>query len=211
MPAPPSYRKVNPADQPVLYLALTSSTLPLYHLDEYAETMMAQRISMINGVAQVMVFGAQKYAVRVQLDPRRLASRGVGHRRGDQRDPAVATSICRWARSGARHQAYNVQANGQLMDADAYKPMIVAYRNGNPVRLNDLGKVIDSVENDKIAAVLHRPGDVLAVGDPGHPAPARHQHGRGRRRRQETAADVPRPAAGVGDDARSLRPQRVDP
>ena len=78
MPTPPSYRKVNPADQPILYLALTTPTLPLYALNEYADTLMAQRISMVNGVAQVNVFGAQKYAVRIQLDPQKLAARQIG-------------------------------------------------------------------------------------------------------------------------------------
>src|SRR5437763_15190772 len=76
MPAPPSYNKVNPADTPVLYLAITSDNMPLYQLDDYAETMMALRISAIEGVAQVQVYGAQKYAVRTQLDPRQLATRG---------------------------------------------------------------------------------------------------------------------------------------
>jgi HAE1 family hydrophobic/amphiphilic exporter-1 len=78
MPSPPSYQKVNPADSPILYLALMSPTMPLYELDEYGQTMMAQRISTISGVAQVNVFGSQKFAVRVQLDPRQLATRGIG-------------------------------------------------------------------------------------------------------------------------------------
>ena len=78
MPAPPSYQKVNPADQPVIYLTLTSATMPLSDLDEYGETMMAQRISTVSGVAQVQVYGPQKYAVRVQLDPQKLAARGIG-------------------------------------------------------------------------------------------------------------------------------------
>ena len=92
MPTPPTYQKVNPADQPILYLALTSATLPLSTVDEYGDTIIAQRISMVNGVAQVQVFGAQKYAVRVQLDPKALASRGIGHRRGGEH--AVAEGQC---------------------------------------------------------------------------------------------------------------------
>ncbi|MGH9493190.1 MAG: efflux RND transporter permease subunit, partial [Terriglobales bacterium] len=151
MPAPPSYQKVNPADQPVLYMALSSPTLPLSQVDEYAETMLAQRISMISGVAQVQVFGSQKYAVRAQLDPSALASRGIGVdevvgaiQRGNVNLPTGTLY--------GPHQAVTVQATGQLTDAAAYRPLIVAYRKGSPVRLAELGRVIDSVENDKIAS-----------------------------------------------------------
>ena len=151
MPYPPTYQKVNPADQPILYIALTSPTLPLYELDEYGETMIAQRISMVSGVAQVQVFGAQKYAVRIQLDPRALATRGHRHRRG------VAGGAERQRQPPDRHplrpgQGVHDQASGQLTSAAAYRPMIVAYRNGKPVRLEELGNVIDSVENNKTAA-----------------------------------------------------------
>jgi len=151
MPAPPSFRKVNPADQPILYLALSSPTLPLSAVDEYAETFMAQRISMVGGVAQVQVFGSQKYAVRVQLDPRELASRQIGIDEAAvavQRGNVNLPTGTLWG----SHQAVTVQANGQLTDAAAYRPLIVAYRNGSPVRLEQLGRVIDSVENDKIAS-----------------------------------------------------------
>jgi HAE1 family hydrophobic/amphiphilic exporter-1 len=150
MPNPPTYQKVNPADQPVLYLALSSPTLPLSKVDEYAQTFMAQRISTVNGVAQVQVLGTQKYAVRVQLDPQALAYRGIGIdevvsaiQRGNV-DLPTGTLY-------GNHQAFILQANGQLMDADAYQPLIVAYRKGSPVRLRDLGQIIDSVENNKIA------------------------------------------------------------
>ncbi len=151
MPNPPSYRKANPADQPVLYLALSSPTLPLSEVNEYAETLLAQRISMVSGVAQVQVFGSQKYAVRIQLDPRELANRGIGLdevvdavRNGNVNLP---TGVL-WG----SHQAFSVQTTGQLMAAKAYKPLIVAYRNGSPVRLEDLGQVLDSVETDKVAS-----------------------------------------------------------
>src|SRR5436189_4590327 len=150
MPTPPIYQKVNPADQPVLYMALGSSTLPLYTVDEYAQTFLAQRISTISGVAQVTIFGSQKYAVRVQVDPRALAARGIGI---DEVEAAVARANVNkptgtlWGPS----QAYNVQATGQLMDAAAYRPVIVAYRNGSPVRLEELGRVIDGVQTDKVA------------------------------------------------------------
>lgn len=159
MPSPPSYQKVNPADQPVLYLALTSKTLPLYKLNEYADTMMSQRISMINGVAQVLVYGAQKYAVRVQVDPRELASRGIGIDEVAQKIQQANVNLPTGTIYG-RHQAFTVESTGQLLDADSYKPLIVAYRNGNPVRLSDLGTVIDSVENDKVAAYFNQAPDL---------------------------------------------------
>ena len=151
MPSPPSYRKVNPADQPVLYLALSSPTLPLYTVDEYAQTLLAQRISTISGVAQVQVFGSQQYAVRIQLDPVALASRGIGV---DEVEKAVAAgnvNLPTGTLSG-RHQSFTVQVTGQLTEASAYRPLIVAYRNGSPVRLGELGRVIDGVQNDKIAS-----------------------------------------------------------
>jgi HAE1 family hydrophobic/amphiphilic exporter-1 len=151
MPAPPSYGKVNPADQPVLYLALTSKTMPLAELDEYGEVMMAQRISTVSGVAQVQVFGPQKYAVRVQLDPRQLASRGIGI---DEVASAVSGANVNLP-TGTLYgplTSFTVQANGQILNADGYRPVIVAYRNGSAVRVGDLGNVIDSVENNKAAA-----------------------------------------------------------
>jgi HAE1 family hydrophobic/amphiphilic exporter-1 len=151
MPAPPTYQKVNPADQPILYLALSSSTLPLYTVDEYAETLLAQRISTISGVAQVQVFGSQKYAVRIQLDPNALASRGIGI---DEVRKAVAQGNVNLPTGTlyGPHQAFNVQATGQLTNAAAYRPLIVTYRNGSPVRLGDLGRVLDSVQTDKVAS-----------------------------------------------------------
>src|SRR6266481_4599786 len=151
MPAPPSYQKVNPADQPILYMALSSPTLPLSTVDEYAETLLAQRISMIDGVAQVAVFGSQKYAVRIQVDPDALATRGIGV---DEVEKAIQQSNVNLPTGTlfGTHQAFTVQANGQLMRASDYRPMIVAYRNGNPVRLAEIARVIDSVENDKVAS-----------------------------------------------------------
>ena len=150
MPTPPSYTKVNPADQPVIYLALSSPTLPLSTVDEYAETFIAQRISMISGVAQVQVFGSQKYAVRAQVDPKALATRHVGI---DEVGNALAqgnVNLPTGTLDGTK-QAFIIQATGQLYNAEAYRPMIVAYRNGSPVRLEELGRVIDSVENNKVA------------------------------------------------------------
>ncbi|OGK85268.1 MAG: acriflavine resistance protein B [Candidatus Rokubacteria bacterium GWA2_70_23] len=151
MPTPPTYQKVNPADQPVIYLALSSPTLPLYTVDEYAQTNLAQRISTISGVAQVTVFGSQKYAVRVQVDPRALAARGIGIDEVEQAIVRANVNKPTGALYGP-HQAVNIQATGQLMDAAAYRPLVVAYRNGSPVRLQEIGRVIDGVETDKVAS-----------------------------------------------------------
>jgi HAE1 family hydrophobic/amphiphilic exporter-1 len=151
MPTPPSYQKVNPADQPVLYLALTSSTLPLSVIDEYAETFIAQRISTVNGVAQVQVFGAQKYAVRIQADPRALAARQIGLNELSSAIQANNVNLPTGTLWGPQ-TAYTVQANGQLEDAKGYQNVIVAYRDGRPVRLNEVAKAVDGVENDKTAA-----------------------------------------------------------
>jgi HAE1 family hydrophobic/amphiphilic exporter-1 len=151
MPTPPTFTKVNPADQPVLYLVITSTTLPPWTLDEYAQTRIAQRISMVNGVAQVQVLGSQKYAVHVQLDPHALASRQIGINE-------VETQLRNWnsnVPSGTLvgpHKSFTLQATGQLMNAEQYKDMIVSYRNGAPVRLRELGAVIDGVEDQRTAS-----------------------------------------------------------
>ena len=151
MPNPPTLKKVNPADQPIMYLRVASTTLPLSKVNEFADTLIAQRLSTINGVAQVLVTGEQKYAVRVQLDPSALASRAIGMddvvtalQRGNVNQP-VGTLY-------GVHRTYTVQANGQLTDAQAYKSLIVVYRNGAPVLLKDLGEVVDSVENNRLAS-----------------------------------------------------------
>lgn len=151
MPNPPTFQKVNPADQPILYLALTSQTLPLSELDEYGESMMAQQISMISGVAQVMVYGSQKYAVRVHLDPNKLANKNIGI---DQVAQAVSNANVNLPTGTlyGPNVAFTVQANGQIKRAKGYLDLIVSYRNGSPVRLKDVGTAIDSVENDKTAA-----------------------------------------------------------
>src|SRR5207253_821907 len=163
MPTPPTYNKVNPADQPVLFMALTSDTLPLSTVDDYGETLLAQRISMVNGVAQVFVYGAQTYAVHVQLDPSALASRGIGI---DEVEAAIGKGNVNLPTGTlyGKNQAFIVQANGQLMKAADYRPLIVAYRQGRPVRLQEIGRVIDSVQNDKIASWFNNSrGIVLAI------------------------------------------------
>jgi len=150
MPNPPTFRKVNPADQPILNLSLNSPTLPLSAVDEYAETMVSQRISMIDGVAQVNVMGAQKYAVRAQLDPNLLAARGIGLLEVETALGKHNVNLPTGTLWGPR-QSYTIQATGQLLNAAQFRPLIVTYRNGRPVRLEELGAVIDSVENDKVA------------------------------------------------------------
>ena len=163
MPAPPSFRKFNPADFAVFYLALTSDTMPLSTVNEYAETNLAQRISTINGVAQVLVFGQQKYAVRVQVDPNALASRGVGINEVEQAIASANVNLPTGTLYG-KDRMFAVQANGQLYDAAAFRPVIVTYRNGSPIRLAELGRVIDSVQDDKVAAWFKgRRGIVLAI------------------------------------------------
>jgi HAE1 family hydrophobic/amphiphilic exporter-1 len=150
MPTPPSFRKVNPGDSPVIFLFLTSpnGTMRDFELDEYAQTMVAQRLSMVEGVAQVQVFGAAKYAVRVQVDPNQLASRGIGLNEVDQALREWNVNIPTGTLYGAKRN-FNIQANGQLMKAMDYKPLIVTYKNGAPVRLEEVAHVMDSVENDK--------------------------------------------------------------
>ena len=158
MPTPPTFTKVNPADQPILYLALTSKMLPLWTLDEYAETRIAQRISMASGVAQVQVLGQQKYAVHAQMDPHALASHQVGINEVETALKAWNVNLPTGQITGPQ-RAFTLQASGQLMSAAQYRPLIVAYRNGAPVRLQDLGNVIDSVEDDKTESWLYTHDD----------------------------------------------------
>ena len=150
MPAPPSLRKTNPADQPVLFLALSSPTLPLSVVDEYAETTLAQRISTVDGVSQVQVYGAQKYAVRVRLDPRLLASRGITL--AEVRSALAAHNVNQpTGLLDGNHQSVQVLASGQLANASEFTGIVVAYRNGAPVRLGELAQVIDSVQDSRVA------------------------------------------------------------
>ena len=148
MPSPPSFRKFNPADQPIMFLGLTSDVVPMYVLDDYAETMIAPRISMVSGVSQVQVQGAQKYAVRVQLDPDKLHAQDIGLNE-------VQDALRNWnvnVPTGTivgPHKAFTLQATGQLMNAEQYKSMVVTYRNGAPVRLEQLGTIVDGVEDQR--------------------------------------------------------------
>ncbi|WP_342257059.1 MULTISPECIES: efflux RND transporter permease subunit [unclassified Rickettsia] len=163
LPNPPSYRKVNPADAPIFYLSLTSDTMPLYQVDYYAETIIAQRFSMLAGVAQVQVYGSQQYAIRVQLDPSKLAANMIGIEE-------VANAIMQGNVNQPTGALYGkdiystILVPGQLQNAQEYNDLILMYRNGNPLFLNNIGVAIDSVANNKIAAWYNdKPGIILAI------------------------------------------------
>ena len=151
MPTPPTYRKVNPADAPILFLTMQSSTLPLSTVDDYAETELAQRLSMVDGVAQVNVYGSQKYAVRIAVDPDRLAATGIGI---DQMREAIAAANVNKATGSlnGKRQLLSIRSDGQLMRAADYGQVVVAYRNGAPVRLSDIAVPRDSVQDDQKAS-----------------------------------------------------------
>ncbi|MEI8242526.1 MAG: efflux RND transporter permease subunit [bacterium] len=151
MPAPPSYQKVNPADSPFLYLVLTSPTQLLSALDEFGQTLIGQRISMIDGVAQVQVYGGQKYAVRIQADPRKLFARGIALEEVVQAVEEGNVNLPTGILYGPS-RVFTVQTDGQLTSASGYNDLIVACRNGAPVRLREVACATDSVENDKVAA-----------------------------------------------------------
>jgi hydrophobic/amphiphilic exporter-1 (mainly G- bacteria), HAE1 family len=159
MPTPPSFQKVNPADQAILYLTLSSPTLPLDKVNEYAETKIAQRISMIEGVAQVQIFGAQKHAVRIDVDPRELAARAIGI---DELASALQTANVNRP-TGTLYgpdRTITIKTEGQLADAEGFRPLIVAYRAGRPVHLEEVANVYDGIENDKTASWVN---DVRAI------------------------------------------------
>ena len=153
MPTPPSIQKVNPADQPILFFTLSSPTLALTAVDEYAENLMAQRISQLAGVAQVNVFGAQKWAIHAQLDPGLLAVHHIGIDEVEQALSQHNVNLPVGTLWG-KEQAMTLKASGQLMTAPAFSQMIVTYRNGSPVRLGELGQVVDGAQNDKSAVWL---------------------------------------------------------
>ena len=163
LPSPPSFRKVNPADMPVLYLAISSDVMRPSDVNEYAENMMAQRISMVPGVAQVSVYGSKKYAVRIQLDPEAMASKGIGVDEASEAVKRGNVNLPVGTVSGPSRE-YTVRSSGKLMDAAAYRPLIVAWRNGSPVRLSEIATVSDSVEETRrLNWFSGTPGMVLAV------------------------------------------------
>jgi len=153
MPSPPSLRKVNPADSPVFYISMYSETLPITTVNEYAETQLAQRISTLPGVAQVNVFGSQKAAVRIQADPGKLAARNMGIDELQRAISAANVNQPVGSFEGAE-QTVAIKTNGQLLRAAQYRPLVVAWRNGAPVRLEDVANAIDGVENNRVATWL---------------------------------------------------------
>jgi hydrophobic/amphiphilic exporter-1 (mainly G- bacteria), HAE1 family len=154
MPSPPTFKKVNPAESPILYLAMTSSAMPIYKVDEAAETTMGQQLSMIPGVAQVQVFGASKYAVRVDVDPSKLAAEQIGINEVAQAIQAGNTNLPVGS-IYAPGKTYTLQSNGQLLDASQFQPLIVAYRNGAPVRLDQLATVVNGTEDQYVKGALN--------------------------------------------------------
>ncbi|HTQ13767.1 MAG TPA: efflux RND transporter permease subunit [Rhizomicrobium sp.] len=151
MPTPPTMRKVNPADQPIMYLALGSPTLPLQEVDKYAETLLARQLSTLSGVAQVNVYGSQKFAVRIQADPSALAARGIGIDQVAEAANAANPNIPTGSLNGPK-ESIVVHSSGQLTDASQFDDQIIAYRNGAPVRVKDVGRVINGVENKYVAS-----------------------------------------------------------
>jgi HAE1 family hydrophobic/amphiphilic exporter-1 len=156
---PPNYRKQNPAASPILQITLTSDVLSMQQIDEFAETTIGQQLSMVEGVAQVNVMGASKYAVRVQLDPAKLASRGIGVSQVaaaiNNNNVLLPTGVLY-----GKDKTLTIQATGQMSNAAEFKQLIVAWKNGAPVRLGDLGNVLDDIQNNKGAAWF---GDVRTV------------------------------------------------
>ncbi len=151
LPSPPTYRKVNPADPPILVLALTSDVLPLTKVDDFAENVLVQRISQISGVGQVLVFGQQKPSVRIQIDPDKLAGLGLSLEDVRSAITATSTNAPKGTIQGAT-RTFTIYDNDQLLTAAPWNNQIIAYRNGGPIRIGDIGKAIDAPENTQLAA-----------------------------------------------------------
>src|SRR5207248_5347405 len=163
LPNPPIYSKVNPADAPVMTLALSSDTLPLNQVEDAADTTLAQKISQISGVGLVTISGGQKPAVRVQANPTALASYGLSLE--DLRTSLAAANVnqAKGDIQGAR-QAFTIGANDQIFSSQDYKPIVVAFRNGGPVRVQDVANVIDGAENVRQAAWRNdRPAVIMNI------------------------------------------------
>jgi len=163
MPSPPTLRKVNPADAPILFLGMQSDSMPLYELDKYAENLLARQLSTLSGVAQVSVQGSQIFAVRLQVDPAQMAARNIGIDQVASAVQAANVNVATGTLNGPS-QATLVHVNGQLMTAAVWKKQIIAWRNGAPVRFEDIGNAIDSVENNRTATWLNgKPAIVLSI------------------------------------------------
>src|SRR3954451_7132271 len=163
MPSPPTMRKVNPSDQPIIYIAMGSQSLPLQEVDKYAETLLARQLSTLNGVAQVNVYGSQKFAVRIQADPAALAARGIGIDQVASIANAANPNIPTGALNGPK-QTVLIHATGQLNNAADFENQVIAWRNGAPVRVKDVARVLDSVENKYVASWYNgRRAIILAI------------------------------------------------
>ncbi len=163
MPSPPSFRKTNPADQPILLLAAHSDSLPFSKVDEYADTLIAQRLSTVLGVAQIDIYGSQKFAVRVKVDPRELATRGIGI---DEVESAIteANSNAATGQLDTGVKSRTIEATGQVTRAEDFRELIVSHRDGFPVRLKQIATVLNSVEDDKNLGWYNQSrGIVLAI------------------------------------------------
>ena len=163
LPNPPIYNKVNPADTPILTLALTSDTLPLQKVEDFADTNLAQKISQLSGVGLVTISGGQKPAVRVQANPTALASYGLSL---EDLRTALGTANVDQAKGNLNgpRQSFTIQDNDQLLSSEAYRPLVIAYRNGGPVRLSDVATVSDSAENATQAAWMNtKPAVILNI------------------------------------------------
>ncbi len=160
MTIPPYFRKVNPGDFAILLFSLVSPTLPLSVVDDYAEITLAQQISQLPGIAQVLAFGAQKFAVRVQVDPEAAAARGISL--DDIRNVvAKANSNTPVGTIAGRAQNTTITASAAMRHADEYKDVVVAYRNGLPIKISEVAKVIDSVENDVVANLYNNQRSIV--------------------------------------------------
>src|SRR5688572_30797726 len=151
---PPTLRKVNPADSPIIFLALSAETLPVQALDDFANTSVAQRLSMINGVSQVVVFGSQKFAIRVYLDPEALSKRGLGLDRVVSAIQNANSNLPSGVLAGSARN-FTVKSSGKLLKAESFNDLIVAYQDGMPVRLSDIGRAEDSIENVRVKSWLN--------------------------------------------------------
>ncbi len=162
LPSPPTYRKTNPADRPVLIYAAYSDALPISRVDDFVYTILAQKLSTVPGVSEARIFGQRPYAALVQINPGALAARGIGFE--DVRNALVATTLDRPKGTlEGTHQTYTLDANDQLFNAASFGNVIVAYRNGAPVRVKDLGDAVDSVQNPRIGAwYFDQPAEGLA-------------------------------------------------
>ena len=163
LPSPPTYRKTNPADRPVLIYAVHSNAMPIYRVDDYAYTILAQKLSTVPGVSEARIFGQRPYAAHIKINPGALASRGIGFE--DVRNALVGTTLDRpkGVLEGP-HQTYTLDTNDQLFTAAQYNNVIIAYRNGAPVRVKDIGEAVDSVQNERIGAwFFDEPAEGLAI------------------------------------------------